>query len=95
MTYNARHATRHDICAATYRYWNCCGRHQYAGTLRYDLVRTNARKVACVAAFTILALAGFIYQGLVLWVPGLTLAVGSMLGAHIAVKFAISARPSP
>ena len=65
-----------------------------AGTLRYDLVRTNALKVTCVAAFTILALGVFIYQDLVLWIPGLTLAAGSMLGAYIAVKFAISAKPS-
>jgi uncharacterized membrane protein YfcA len=62
-----------------------------AGSLRYDLVRTNALKVVCVSAFTALALAVFIYQDLVLWVPGLTLAAGSMLGAHLAVKFAINA----
>jgi len=65
-----------------------------AGSLRYDLVRTNALKVVCVAAFTAMALAVFIVQDLVLWVPGLTLAAGSMLGAHIAVKFAITAKPS-
>lgn len=44
--------------------------------------------------FGALALVVFIYQELVLWVPGLTLAAGSMVGAHLAVKFAISARPS-
>ena len=65
-----------------------------AGSLRYDLVRTNALKVACVTAFTALALAVFIAQGLVMWGPGLTLAAGTMLGAHVAVKFAISAKPS-
>jgi uncharacterized membrane protein YfcA len=65
-----------------------------AGSLRYDLVRTNALKVICVAAFTLLALLVFIFQGLVWWVPGLILASGTMLGAHLAVKFAITAKPS-
>lgn len=65
-----------------------------AGSLRYDLVRTNALKVVCAGAFTALALVVFIAQGLVAWVPGLVLAAGSMVGAHIAVKFAISAKPS-
>jgi uncharacterized membrane protein YfcA len=65
-----------------------------AGTLRYDLVRTNALKVACVLAFTLLALLVFIWKGQVLWVPGLILACGSMAGAHIAVSFAINAKPS-
>jgi hypothetical protein len=65
-----------------------------AGSLRYDLVRTNALKVVCVAAFTAMALAVFIVQGLIMWLPGLILAAGTMMGAHIAVKFAITARPS-
>tara|TARA_R110000868_G_scaffold307426_2_gene569010 strand:- start:84169 stop:84930 length:762 start_codon:yes stop_codon:yes gene_type:complete len=65
-----------------------------AGTLRYDLVRTNALKVVCVAVFTGMALLVFIAQGLILWLPGLVLAAGTMLGAHVAVKFAISAKPS-
>jgi uncharacterized membrane protein YfcA len=65
-----------------------------AGSLRYDLVRTNALKVVCVTAFSGMALAVFIAQGLVSWVPGLILAAGTMVGAHIAVKFAISAKPS-
>ncbi len=65
-----------------------------AGSLRYDLVRTNALKMVCVCAFTLLALVVFIAQGLVLWLPGLILAVGTMIGANVAVKFAISAKPS-
>lgn len=66
----------------------------FAGCLRYDLVRSNALKMLCVAAFTSLALLVFIVQGLVWWVPGLILAVGTMLGAHLAVKFAINVKPS-
>lgn len=65
-----------------------------AGTLRYDLVRTNALKVACTLAFTLLALLIFIARDQVLWLPGLVLACGTMAGAQIAVKFAISAKPS-
>ncbi len=65
-----------------------------AGSLRYDLVRTNALKMVCVCAFTALALVVFIAQGLVLWLPGLVLAIGTMIGANVAVKFAISAKPT-
>jgi uncharacterized membrane protein YfcA len=65
-----------------------------AGSLRYDLVRTNALKVVCVLVPTLVALAVFTSRGQVLWVPGLILASGSMAGAHIAVKFAITAKPS-
>ncbi|MEE8059777.1 MAG: sulfite exporter TauE/SafE family protein [Pseudomonadales bacterium] len=65
-----------------------------AGTLRYDLVRTNALKVVCTLAFTSIALIIFIARDQVLWLPGLLLACGTMTGAQIAVKFAITARPS-
>lgn len=65
-----------------------------AGTLRYDLVRTNALKVVCTLAFTLIALLIFIVRDQVLWLPGLLLAVGTMAGAHIAVKFAINAKAS-
>lgn len=61
-----------------------------AGSLRYDLVRANALKIVCTLAFTGLALAVFIARDQVAWVPGLTLAVGSMVGAHIAVKITIN-----
>jgi len=64
-----------------------------AGTLRYDLVRTNALKMVCVCAFTTLALGVFIAQGLVLWIPGLILAAGTTLGAWLGVRFAITAKP--
>ena len=65
-----------------------------AGTLRYDLVRTNALKVVCTLAFTLVALAIFVVRDQVLWVPGLVLACGMMLGAQIAIKFAIRAKPA-
>lgn len=61
-----------------------------AGSLRYDLVRTNALKVACSLAFTALALLIFIMNGQILWIPGLILAVGSVAGAYLAVKITIN-----
>ncbi len=61
-----------------------------AGTLRYDLVRSNAYKLICTAAFTGVALIIFIVDDLILWVPGLVLAVGTMVGAAIAVKISLN-----
>lgn len=60
-----------------------------AGTLRYDLVRTNALKLICTAGFTALALIVFIIDDLILWVPGLVLAIGTMAGAAMAVKISL------
>lgn len=64
-----------------------------AGSLRYDLVRANALKLVCTLAFTLSALVIFIYQDLILWQPGLALALGSMAGAWLAVKIAIKIQP--
>ncbi|WP_156503927.1 sulfite exporter TauE/SafE family protein, partial [Oleiphilus sp. HI0066] len=57
---------------------------------RYDLVRTNALKIVCTLGFTIVALLIFIVNDQILWLPGLILAVGSIVGAHIAVKITIN-----
>ncbi len=64
-----------------------------AGSLRYDLVRTNALKMLCTGVLTALALVVFIARGQVQWVPGLVLAIGTMAGAQIGVKFAINVSP--
>ncbi|MFD1384188.1 sulfite exporter TauE/SafE family protein [Rhodanobacter aciditrophus] len=64
-----------------------------AGTLRYDLVRTNALKMVCAVGFTSIALIVFIWNGQVLWIPGLILACGTMAGSMVAVRFAINANP--
>ncbi|WP_426416423.1 sulfite exporter TauE/SafE family protein [Aestuariirhabdus sp. LZHN29] len=61
-----------------------------AGGLRYDLVRSNALKNVCTAALSVVALGVFIARGQVLWIPGLILAVGSIVGAYLGVKFAIN-----
>ncbi len=60
-----------------------------AGSLRYDLVRTNALKMVCTLAFTAMALVIFIWQDQILWLPGLILAAGTMIGAAIGVRMAI------
>ncbi|MDH3353829.1 MAG: sulfite exporter TauE/SafE family protein [Chromatiales bacterium] len=65
-----------------------------AGSLRYDLVRANALKLVCSLGFTTVALIIFVINNQVLWLPGLILAVGTMSGAHIAVKFAIRVKAS-
>lgn len=62
-----------------------------AGGLRYDLLRANALKTACVLAFTAVALVVFTIFDQVWWIPGLILAAGSMTGAHLAVKIAVRA----
>lgn len=61
-----------------------------AGGLRYDLVRTNALKMAITAALTVVALGVFIIRDQVLWIPGLVLAAGAVAGAMASVQFAIS-----
>jgi uncharacterized membrane protein YfcA len=61
-----------------------------AGSLRFDLVRANALKIVCTLAFTAIALALFIARDQVMWVPGLTLALGSVVGAHLAVRITIN-----
>jgi len=60
-----------------------------AGGLRYDLLRANALKTVCALAFTTVSLAVFIAFEQVWWIPGLVMAAGSMLGAHLAVKVAV------
>ena len=64
-----------------------------AGTLRYDLVKSNALKLLCTLGFTSIALVVFILRDQILWLPGLILASSMMLGAHHGVKMAIKAKP--
>lgn len=61
-----------------------------AGSLRYDLVRTNALKTVCTGVFSGVALVVFVIRDQVMWVPGLILAVGTVIGAMISVRFAIT-----
>lgn len=63
-----------------------------AGSLRYDLVKSNALKLLCTLGFTSIALVIFIARDQVVWTPGLILASTMMIGAHHGVKFAIRAK---
>jgi hypothetical protein len=61
-----------------------------AGSLRYDLVRANALKMVATGVFAVVALVVFIARDQVLWIPGLILAAGTMVGAAVSVRFAIN-----
>ncbi len=61
-----------------------------AGVLRYDLVRTNALKMAATGIFTLVALVVFVARGQVLWIPGLVLGAACIVGVRLSVKFAIT-----
>ncbi len=63
----------------------------FAGSLRYDLVRSNALKALSALFFTTVSLVIFIYNDQVRWIPGLILGAGSITGAIIGVKLAIRA----
>lgn len=61
-----------------------------SGYMRFDILKTNAIKVTVTLFFTVVALAVYIVRGQVDWIPGLVLASGSMIGAYLSVKFAIT-----
>jgi uncharacterized membrane protein YfcA len=55
----------------------------------YDLVKTNALKLLVVAAYSLLALGIFAAYGQVLWLHGIVLGLGNVVGALIGVRFAL------
>ena len=55
-----------------------------------DLVRANAVKLLITLLYTPFALAIFMYNGDIDYKLGLILAVGNMLGAFVASRFAVS-----
>ena len=59
------------------------------GLLRYDLVRANALKMIITGTFTVFALAVFVLEGKVRWLPAGVLSLGSMVGAQLGVRFAV------
>lgn len=65
----------------------------FAGSLRYDLVKTNALKMLSTLGFTFIALLIFIFRDQIAWVPSLILASIMILGANHGVKMAIHAKP--
>jgi uncharacterized membrane protein YfcA len=56
----------------------------------YDLVKANAIKVWIVLLYTPLALLVFIFNGQVRWDYGLIHAIGNIIGAFIASRFAVT-----
>lgn len=64
-----------------------------AGSLRYDLVRANALKLACTFFFTAVALLIFIVNGQIWWDVAAVLSLGNMLGARLGVGIAVDVRP--
>jgi uncharacterized membrane protein YfcA len=60
-----------------------------AGTLRLDLTRANALKVALVVPYTLVALGIFAWADQVAWGVGGLLGVTSMLGARLGVYVAM------
>lgn len=61
------------------------------GVLRHQLVAANALKILVVGAYTVLALAIFAATGLVDWVAGAVLSVGSVVGTLVGVRFTLRA----
>lgn len=58
----------------------------------YNLAHANAIKLMIVLCVTLVALAVFIYQDLVVWPIGLLMAVGQSIGAWAAATYAVSAK---
>ena len=55
----------------------------------YDLVKANSIKLVVVAAFTVAAVAVFVWEGQVVWAPALLLAVATSLGAIVGARMAV------
>jgi uncharacterized membrane protein YfcA len=63
------------------------------GLMRYDAVRANALKLVCTLLFGVPALAIFVLADQVEWIPGALLALGTVIGSQLGVRFAIKASP--
>ncbi|MBF0352292.1 MAG: sulfite exporter TauE/SafE family protein [SAR324 cluster bacterium] len=61
------------------------------GILRYHLVKANALKMTATLIFSTIALVVFIWRDQVLWIPGLILCVGAIVGVQASVWFALKA----
>ena len=59
------------------------------GLMRIDLVRVNMHKVFVIGVYMLPSLIVFALEGKVVWLAGLTLAVGNSTGAWIATKVQI------
>ncbi len=59
------------------------------GVLRYDIVATNALKLVCTLVFGVVALGVFAAADQVVWVPAVLLAVYTVIGSRLGVRFAL------
>jgi hypothetical protein len=64
-----------------------------ASGLRYDLVRANALKLVCTTVFGVVALGIFVFADQVRWIPASALAVSTVVGSQIGVRFALKVNP--
>ncbi len=64
------------------------------GLLRHDVVRANALKLVCTSLFGLVALAVFVTAGQVAWVPASVLAVATVVGSQLGVRFAVETNPT-
>jgi uncharacterized membrane protein YfcA len=62
------------------------------GVLRYDIVRANALKLVCTLVFGSVALGVFAVAGQVEWKLAALLAVYTVIGSQLGVRFALRAR---
>ena len=58
--------------------------------MRYDVLRANALKLVCTLFFGVVALAVFALAGQVAWRPAAILAVATVVGSQLGVRFALS-----
>lgn len=63
------------------------------GQLRYDLVRANALKLACTTIFGIVGLTVFVLAGQVAWIPAALLALATVAGSQLGVRFTLRIDP--
>lgn len=63
--------------------------HALATVGGLDLIRANALKVVVVATFSVVAATVFIARGQVHWIAAAAMTAGSVVGARIAVAYAI------
>lgn len=63
------------------------------GILRYDVVRANALKLVCTLVFGAVALGVFALADQVDWLLAVLLAVYTVIGSQLGVRFALHVRP--
>ena len=63
-----------------------------SGRQGFDLLGANAIKAVIILAFSSLSLCVFLLAGQVAWAPAILLAVATVIGARLGVRFALSAR---